>query len=343
MNKIIALCDYKGRVGSKYDSVPYRSGFDKIRLKEIFNKYGYSIEYISTSDAITRSFKPDEICIYTSTEDWEGLYKIFLEDIVFYIENSGVKVIPQYEFLRAHNNKVSMELLRYKYGSKWNDKLKSSVYGTKAEVVNLLNNIKFPAVFKSSAGAMSRGVYLAHNHKQAIKYISKISKSDNKLSYRNIKEILRTIKHKGYIKECLNRKKFILQPFVENLKNDWKILLYGDILFVLSRGVKKGDFRASGSHHNYLAGSKATVPRGLFDFAFSVKNALDVPHLSLDVVYNDNTFYLIEFQAVYFGTSTINMSDVYYEKIEDEWIPKDNNLSVEELYVYGIHHYLINR
>lgn len=342
MKKVYILYDYRKCFGSKYDSVPYRSGLDKDLLAKEFKRVGYDVINKPISDISQISIDLNAFYIYTSSEDNKEYYKQFIEDAVFYLENVGANVIPRFELLKAHNNKVFMELLRYKYGYLWKDNLKSLVYGSREEVLNNINQIVFPVVVKKAAGAMSRGVFLAHNENELRLHLKKVSKTNRFFSFWNFKEILRQKIHIGYKRESKYRSKFILQPYIVNLKNDWKILLYGDILFVLSRGVKKNDFRASGSHHKYFAGSKAVVPEGLFDFAYKIKTGLKVPHLSLDVVYDGKSFHLVEFQAVYFGTSTINMSDVYYKKDGAKWHPVKIDMSLEELYVYGIHHYLVN-
>lgn len=80
-----------------------------------------------------------------------------------------LNLIPDYKYLKAHNNKVFMEILR---DLTINDKLnfiQSHYFGTLEELINNINNIKFPVVIKSAAGAMSRGVYIANNRNELIK------------------------------------------------------------------------------------------------------------------------------------------------------------------------------
>lgn len=79
-----------------------------------------------------------------------------------------------------------------------------------------------------------------------------------------IKDNLRPLKHQGYTVNSLYRNKFILQSFIPDLANDWKKVIFGDKYYVLTRHVKKNDFRASGSHTKYLAGSRAILPEGCF-------------------------------------------------------------------------------
>lgn len=336
--KLYILTDYKGYFGSKWGSKPYNSGFDKNLLKEEFSKNNILVEYLSFSDINEPFIYKDEYILYISSEDIGYKYKSYIEDMVYILELNGAKLLPTYKLLRANNNKVFMALLEEKLGEKWNKQLRSWVFGTQEDLQKKIHNFKYPVVVKKSEGAMSKGVFLAKNKSELISLSKKISASKNFIQ--DIKDRLRPFKHKNYSLNSTYRNKFVIQEFVPNLKNDWKILIFGDKYYVLTRHVKNNDFRASGSHHNYLAGSKAIIPKGLFDFAETVFNAVDVPHLSIDVVYDGNNFHLIEFQAVYFGTSTYNMSDVFFIKKDNSWKQIENDISIEQVYADSVVQYI---
>jgi len=343
MKKIYAITDYKGHFGSKWEAEPYRSGFDRRELTEAFKEHGYQIEYL----------KPAEICfsdnwlgrnvIYTSSEEHGYHYKNYLEDCVLSLQMAGANLIPGYSFLRANNNKVFMELLRDRLLGEPLSGTKSFVFGTTEELFDAIENdtIAFPAVIKKSAGAMSRGVFLAKNKDELIRYAKKISKT---ASFGvQLKEKMRVKKHEGYRPESFYQNKFIVQPFIPDLKNDWKILIFGDHYYILKRGLKEGDFRASGSGKNYKAGLNAEFPESQLDHIKEICQKLDVPMLSLDYAFDGNKGYLLEFQAVYFGTATHTFCDHYFTKEKNGWIHKEKAFSQEEEYVYGIVHYLQNR
>lgn len=334
MKRILLLIDYKGHFGSRYDAVPYRSGFDLDLVKELFHKSGFTLEIIEMAKAKQLNNVENIPVLYTSSEDIGYHYKSFIEDIVYYLELKGAIIIPAYKFLKANNNKVFMELLRDVDGFKWGNKLKSWCYGTLEELKNDLSEFEYPIVIKTAQGAMSRGVSLAKNEKDLIKKVKQIARSRN--IKMDTKDKLRPYKHKNYKTESLYRNKFILQSFIPGLKNDWKILVFGDKYFILTRHIAKGDFRASGSHVNYLAGSKAILPKGLLDYAKFIYDSINVPHLSIDVVYDGTDFHLIEFQALYFGTSTINLSDVFFEKDSGQWGKYEIQGSVENFYVDSV-------
>lgn len=340
MDKIYALADYKNQFGSKWKAQPYRSGFDKKQLEKYFAKYGYDVEIIRFKDV---SFKDDwknKIVIYTSSEENNLHYKYFIEDVVLGLEKSGANVIPRFDFLRANNNKVYMEILRERLLGEELSGNSSFIYGTLEELLVDIKEgkLKYPCVIKAAAGAMSRGVFLAKSNDDLIKSARKLSRSPDYIS--EMKDEFRRKKHNGYIKESKYQNRFIIQKYIPDLKNDWKVLVYGNRYFVLNRGIKKNDFRASGSHYNYRAGSKSGITELMLNSIKVIFDKLDVPHLSLDIAFDGKTNIIHEFQAIYFGTSTIEFSDDLYVFENGHWETIKTILEPEEEYVLGIVKYL---
>lgn len=343
MKRIFALTDYKDNFGSKWKAKPYRSGFDKLLLQEYFSKYGFETEFVQLKDApAKKNNMKGELVIYTSSEETGLWYKSYIEDILLYLVQAGAEIIPHFSFLRANNNKVFMELLMAQTLGMDLIGKESNVYGTLEEVVLdiSLNKVVFPCVIKSAAGSMSRGVRLVRTEKELIKTVKKISRS-SKLIH-ELKELGREIKHPGYRRESKYQKKFIVQPFVPGLKNDWKILIYGDHYYILYRGIKERDFRASGSHFNYKAGAMSEFPIHVLDTVEQIYKKLDVPHLSLDFAYDGKRTYVHEIQAIYFGTSTLEFSEDYYVKKDGNWTTEKKEFDEEEEYVWGLVKYLNN-
>ena len=113
MRKIILLTDYQGRFSSKMPTVPYMSGMDKDLLKNEFIKRGCTVEYLNYPDLDFRNgdYKKAFV-LYTSSEDDDLFYKSYIEDIIFGLELQGAYTIPSFKYLKAHHNKVFMEILR---------------------------------------------------------------------------------------------------------------------------------------------------------------------------------------------------------------------------------------
>jgi hypothetical protein len=334
---ITLLTDYKGFFGSNYDAIPYRSGFDKNKLKELFFNYNYKTEFLSFSEALKSNNWANKWVLYTSNEEPDYYYKSFIEDVMMYLKLNGANLIPPIELLRANNNKSFMELYKSQLLDQKNT-LPSFVFGTLEEAMAHKNDFTYPLVFKPADGAMSAGVALVKNESELIQQIKKHNKTAS--FKRKIKEFVREKKHIGYKRDSFYQRKFILQAFIPKLQNDWKVLIFGDQVYILKRGVRKNDFRASGSHIGYKAGKEADFPLHKLDELVGFKNKIDIPHISIDYVYDGKNGHVIEFQGIYFGLSTHNYCKEYFIKENGKWIAKPNTMTKEDLYVYSIVDYL---
>ena len=315
--KIYLLTDYKEVFSNKHKSKPYRSGYDKKLLIKYFKKYGYATVFLKFTDINFEKYKwNNEIILYTSSEEIGGNYKDYIEDIVYALELSGAKVLPSYKYLRAHNNKVFMEILRQLFLP---DHLFCNAvkhFGSLEDLIEKLSNseISFPCVIKSSKGAQSKGVALARNKEELLKNAKKLSRTPNRLY--EIRDKLRSYKMRGYRPESRHQKKFIVQPFIKGLSNDYKVLIYGNIYFVLLRKNRPNDFRASGSGL-FSPCKKDQIPKGMLDDIENIFSKLDIPFLSVDYAFSDGKGYLLEMQAIHFGnsTKTIDQEEVYVQSV----------------------------
>jgi len=329
---IVLLTDYKGFFESKEKSKIYRGGMDITKISQMFVDTRYEVKTMEIS-AIDYAYihQNNPYIIYTSSEDKHDFYKSYIEDIVFDLEQRGFQLIPNYACLKAHNNKVAMELLRLRSGFDKIQSIQSNTYGCYEELLQKKQLPNFPLVVKTASGAMSRGVAKAENRKELLKLAKDLSKSfDIK---HDIKEVLRKIKYRHtYKKESFNRLKFITQNLITGLANDYKVLVYGNKAYVLYRGNRKNDFRASGSgKFNFVE----DLPQGMLDYAYSIKEFFKVPHISLDIGFDGINFHLIEFQFLCFGTTTLEKSPHYFllDKLKQTWNLIKATSDLEEVYV----------
>lgn len=335
MRTIYAICDYKNHFGTKYTAVPYRSGMNKNLLNKYFSEKGFRIEFIQTGNFdFSKQTINRQIFIYTSSEDKRGLYKSFLNDLILALELSGGIVIPRHMYMHAHENKVFFELLRQLSKNNELNFIKSKCFGT-FEEMEKFGKFDFPVVLKSPMGSKSRGVFLANNQEELNKTVKKISNS--KFFYHDLKDFVRALIHKNYIKESFYRNKFLIQSFIPNLNNDWKVLVYGDKYYCLKRRNRKNDFRASGGG---LLSYEESIPEGMLDFAKKIKEYFNIPQISLDVAFDGTTFYLIEAQFVYFGTYTLEYSSFYFQQKEGRWKIVREKSILEREYANSIVNYI---
>ena len=337
MIDLYILTDYKGYFGSKQKSEWYQSGMDLKRLQSLFKQEGFNpiLKCFSSIDFRSESFQGKYV-IYTSSEDPGYYYKDYIEDVIYALHYQGARVIPGFEFLRANNNKVFMELLRDLLPHKSIKNIRSLHYGTLEKMVESADKITFPVVIKAAKGAMSKGVYLANDINELKRKTKKISRTS--FPFKVLWELKNYIKHKGKIKLSSRfREKFVAQNFVENLNGDWKVLVFGDKYYALERKNRKNDFRASGSGI-FMFDEK--INNDLLDFASDVFEKFNLPNLSLDIGFNGKEYFLIEFQALYFGTKTLENSPFYFVNDNLNWkiIKGKSDLEVE--YVKSISSYI---
>ena len=143
-----------------------------------------------------------------------------------------------------------------------------------------------------------------------------------------------------YTPFSLHRNKFVIQNFIENLNGDFKVLIYGDKYYAISRANRKNDFRASGGG---IIDFSPELPNGIFDFAKKVFEALDTPYASLDIAYDGKRFYLIEFQCMHFGPLTVENSLRYYIFEDNKWKCVEAESIIEKVFVEAVFKYLIKK
>lgn len=342
-HKIHLLLNYKGGFGNKFNAIPYHSGYDKNLLTECFANYGFDVVYLYPSEIDFRddSIK-NNIYLYSSMEDYFEQYKLYLDDILYALSLKGAIVLPEYKFAKAHHNKVFMEILRDMSPVKSIKNIHAQNFGALEEFRNSFDQSLCDNswVIKSASGASSIGVRLSCNRDELYRSINKLSYIKEPLN-RRYREFIRKIKYKDYQKTSTNRRKFIVQNFVEGLSNDWKVLVFGNKYYIVERPTRKNDFRASGSGKSrYHFGKSANIPDGIFDFAAQIYNSFNVPMISLDIAQKDGEFYLLEMQFVAFGNSGHYYSKEYFYKDGKVWKTKDNAQTIEEVYVESIVKYL---
>lgn len=332
---LIVLLDYKGRFESKYTATPYRSGMDLELLKSRFKDLGIKVKFQYFSDLDFKKLE-DSTYLYSSYEDKNGLYKSYIEDVVYGLTINQKKLIPEYKYLKAHNNKVFMEILRDSLFKIEENDLESKHFGTLQDFLNFKKPIEYPVVSKPAAGSKSKGVSLSKNLNELLNNLKKISRNFELKNYLHDK--IRTRRHQKYISNSFHKHKFIIQKYIPNVQGDWKILIYGKRFYTLFRESRDNDFRASGSGKLIF---KEDINERILDFAEEIKSKLNTPIVSLDIAFIEGVCYLLEFQVLYFGTYTIEYSSLFYEKINKLWVIKREKSELEKVYADAIYDFLL--
>ncbi|HGM9841919.1 TPA: hypothetical protein ACKRDV_001686 [Proteus mirabilis] len=265
-------------------------------------------------------------------------YKNTIIDIAYEVQERGGILIPKLDFYMSHENKYFQEL----YKKRCHIKTPPSAILSNSETVDFID-ITLPCVVKKHSGFGSRGVTLVKNKSELNKSVYQKMNLYwvlNNDIYESIKRLFKTkIKFKNLYPKKFGR--VILQELIPNLAYDWKVLVFNDYIFALKRYNRKNDFKASGSG---LFDFNAIPSKKLIQFAFECRKKLDTPFISLDIAeQKDNSFNIIEYQAVHFGLSTaLNCHRYYhYNNNEIDIIEKNIN-SIEYFFAYSIIEYINN-
>ena len=78
----------------------------------------------------------------------------------------------------------------------------------------------------------------------------------------------------------------------------------------------------------------------MLDFSEKIFSALKVPNVSIDIGFSNGQYYLIEFQALFFGTYTLEYSEFYYKKMDSQWSLIDEVSVLEKVYAESIALYI---
>lgn len=278
--------------------------------------------------------------LYQTSEASGAFYKHFIEDIVYELQERGAVLLPEFRYLKAHHNKVYMEILRSSFKDDMLKTITSRVCGNPDEALKNISG--FPTVIKRTAGSGSNGVFLAHNHKEYKKLIRKASLvgfSENHSwikdwTKNSIKKCINCVKKEKYKIELPCYNSFIIQNFIPGLSGDFKVLYFGGKYFTLYRKNRNNDFRASGSGKLFEVKEQEHI--GLLDFARKITKEIDFPILGLDIGYDGLQYHLIEFQMLHIGPYTLQASRFWHEYQDGIWIRKEGSSDLEQEFARSI-------
>lgn len=305
------------------------------KLVELFRAKGIELVPLEYSKLDwSRNWK-GEYFLYQSAEDQGTLYKGYFDDILYTLRLQGARLIPEYQFFKAHHNKVFMELLRYVSGSPEICSVRSKVYGTMEEFLSD-DGIQYPCVIKGCQGSGSRNVALAHDRSEAIRIVRRVA---GPFHWKDLLiGIVFKLKGKQLLPWPVYRNKFIIQPFIPGCSGDYKVLVFSNKYYVLQRQNRPHDFRASGSG---ILNWPEKVDERLLSFAKKCFDAFPVPYASLDIAFDGKEFFLIEMQFLSFGPLTLTGSSWYWTPGENGWSKVVANSDYHEELVNSVSDFLV--
>jgi glutathione synthase/RimK-type ligase-like ATP-grasp enzyme len=340
MKSLIILTDEQSEfLVSRADPGGYTS-MDVEKIMNYFKTRDFSVRVCKFSELDLRDDFKGVYFLYQSSETAGGFYKRYIESLIYFLEQKGAITLPEYEYLRAHHDKVSMEIMRSGFSDSALKTLESRPYGSWVDALKY--DSVFPVVVKAASSSASAGVFLARNKEEYDKIVRKAGKvivagglADLftgwiKTQSKRLIKAIDPSKNKYYWKYNTTplSMPLVVQPFVDGLEGDFKVLFFGGKYFSMYRKNRENDFRASGS------GSFLGVPDdkfdGLLNFARKVTEEINFPMIGMDIGFDGKEYHLIEFQMIDMGTSALQRSEFWHEFKNGKLLRFDGKSDLEE-------------
>jgi hypothetical protein len=301
---------------------------DSERIAQLLSAEGFDVRTVRVDRLLELDLHKDDRIFYVSAFNPD--HRGYIRDIL-YFAGQRATLVPDYQLLLAHENMGFQELLKASLGI---GNLEGS-YGVDFDK----RSMRPPYVFKTSEGAGSAGVHLVRGARDEIRI--KRRYFGWPLS-RRLKALVRRWKLKPeelerYLFYYRPLRPYVTQRFVEGLTGDLKVLVFGDRFYTLWRDNRPGDFRASGS--GKLDFERPTSAAAL-SFARDIAGRLGSPYVSLDIAEGQDGLHLLEFQALYFGPTTLTLSNGYYVFRSGIWDRVSAEPNLEESFAHAIAHHV---
>lgn len=223
------------------------------------------------------------------------------------LEQKGIVVFPDSNNAWHFDNKVFQ---KYLFEAIDAPLANSYVFYSKIEAKNWAKTTCFPKVFKLKGGAGSNNVKLIQTKRKAIRLINKAfgrgySRIDRKELFgkrlwiikrdKNIQSVVGLFK--GFarlfvptdLERVLGKERgyIYFQDYIPGNDSDTRIIIIGNKAFAIKRGVREGDFRASGS--GVISYDHRAIDLNCVKIAFDVAQKLNTQCLTFDFVhFNEN-------------------------------------------------------
>lgn len=347
MKELIILTDYDDNFLISVPDLRKYTTMDISKIERYFDSKNFTVKIFRYADLDLELDYKGTYVLYQTSETPGAFYKGFIEDIILYLEKRGAIVLPKYDYLKAHHNKVFMEFLRLDFHDSIFKTIKSNSFGSRKEALDKLPK-HYPVIVKQASGLGSEGVLLARNEDEYRKCVGFVSEAlffpnRKRIVIYFVKKVLSIVNKKYNVRYVWNAtRKIVVQNFIDGLKGDYKVLVFGERYYMLYRQNRKNDFRASGGGrlsfeiHNQKQ-------EGLLNFARKFSKEIDFPILGIDIGFDGKAFHLIEFQMIHLGPYTLQGSNWWYEYNDNKWVRYEGQSDLEEVFSKSIYEYIDTR
>ena len=235
---------------------------------------------------------------------------LFAKKLLFSLEQSGMKVFPDFNTAWHFDDKVGQKYLLEAIGAPL---VPTWIFYSKKEAILWAKEIDYPKVFKLRGGAGSQNVRLVKNYSQASRLIRKAfnrgfaaydphgSLKERwrlfRLHKTNLRDILEGIVRFGipppYARLRGRDKGYVyFQKFIADNDHDIRVIVIGDKAFAIKRMVRSGDFRASGSGN--ILYKKELFDDNTIRLSFQLAEKLKTQCVAFDYVYQNGKPLVLE-------------------------------------------------
>ena len=255
----------------------------------------------------------------------------------------GIRTFPNFDSNWHFEDKIAQKYLLEAIGA---PVVKSWTFYDKQKALDFAQNAYYPIVAKLRKGAGSKNVILIHNLKECRHYV-RIMFGRGKNPYQSfntlVNDRLKAITEKkktyfslidiiGKLKVHMSRRKLFpkeigyvyFQEFLPNNTNDLRISVVGDKIWGYYRGVRKDDFRASGSG---IIDYDTLIPLDIVKRSYELSKRLSSQSIGFDYVKApDGSYKIVEMSYGFVGELLFNCKgywDGNYVFHEDHLLPEE--------------------
>lgn len=258
---------------------------------------------------------------------------IMAQSVLNAADEMGIKTFPNF-INRCHfEDKVAQKYLLEAIGA---PVVESWTFYSKKEAEDFINAGNLPVVAKLRRGAGSFNVVLLKSRRKALHYISRMFKggvspspSISSFGKEKIKKLSNHIQtnlsfsdlYKKAIAHLRRRSLYprekgyvYFQKFLKDNKNDLRIAVVGNRVWGFYRGVRAGDFRASGSG---IIDYNTGLPLDMVKTSYDITKKLGTQSLCFDYVKDsDGSYKIVEICYGYVGQAIYNCKGYWDENLQ---------------------------
>jgi len=276
------------------------------------HKIPYKLVDAMRSDIVAQLSDCDGFMWHWNHADYRA--QLFARQLIYSLELGGMKVFPNSRTVWHFDDKLGQ---KYLFDSLGIDTVQTYIFYDKETAIAWAKEALYPKVFKLRGGAGSSNIRLVGSFSAAQRLIRKsfgrgyplidrwslfkdgfwhMRRNANAQTFLKIAPKFIRLFLKSNKEKLLPRQKgyVYFQDYIPGLEFDDRLVVIGDRCFFIRRGVRKNDFRASGS--GILSYNHVMLDTSIVKKAFSYTGAIGSQALAFDFVYERRTgkYYILE-------------------------------------------------